>query len=79
MVRRIDVNELAKSMKEHIELRGNSDVVNLLWAGYLAALMIEGFLSADEYHDLNDTLKDVGREELREIFLGLPEPGDDEL
>jgi hypothetical protein len=75
----IDVKSLEQSMKEHIAYRGNSDVVNLLWAGYLAALMIEGHLSADEYHDLNDMLKDVGRAELREIFIGLPEEGDEEL
>ena len=78
MTKKVDLEDLAQSIKEHIAFRGNSDTVNLLWAGYLAALMIEGYLSPDEYHDLNDTLKNVGREELGEIFVGLPEPGDNE-
>ena len=63
---------LRELMVEHIAHRKNTDVVNLLWAGYLAALMVEGHLSANDYHDLNALLKDVGREELRELFIGYP-------
>jgi hypothetical protein len=63
---------LRQLMMEHVAHRLNSDVVNLLWAGYLAALMVEGHLETNDYHDLNNLLKDVGREELRELFIGYP-------
>lgn len=76
MTKKVDAKELAQAIREHIAYRANSDNVNLLWAGYLAALMVEGLLSADEYHDINDTLKNIGRDELQEIFLGLPNNGD---
>lgn len=69
---KVDLDGLASLMREHIAFRGNSDTVNLLYAGYLAGLMIEGRFAPDDYHDLNDTLKDVGREELGELFTGYP-------
>jgi hypothetical protein len=68
----MDINGLRQSMMEHVAYRKNSDTVNLLWAGYLAALMVEGHLATNDYHDLNNSLKDVGREELRELFIGYP-------
>lgn len=67
-----DVYGLEQLMHEHIAYRKNSDVVNLLWAGYLASLMVEGHSSRDDYHELNSSLKDVGRDELRELFVGYP-------
>jgi hypothetical protein len=67
-----DVAGLTQSMLEHVAFRNNSDTVNLLWAGYLAALMVEGHLDTNKYHELNCMLKDVGREELRELFIGYP-------
>ena len=63
--------EIEKRMTAHLEHRGNSDTVNLLWKGYLAALMDWGVLRPDDYHDLNDLLNDVGEEERRELFLGV--------
>jgi glucose-6-phosphate dehydrogenase assembly protein OpcA len=67
-----DAKSLGEIMREHISYRGNSDNVNLLWAGYLAALSVEGHLTDSEYHELNNSLKDVGREELRELLIGYP-------
>ena len=72
MKNEVDVAGLRRSMLEHVAYRNNSDTVNLLWAGYLAALMVEGHLGIDEYHELNRMLKDVGRDELRELFIGYP-------
>jgi hypothetical protein len=63
--------EIEKRMTAHLEHRGNSDTVHLLWKGYLAALMDWGILRPDDYHDLNDLLNDVGEEERRELFLGV--------
>ena len=67
-----DKDGLAELMLEQISHRANSDTMNLLWAGYLAALAVEGHLTDDQYHELNSKLKDVGREELRELFIGFP-------
>jgi hypothetical protein len=59
-------------MQEHLAYRKDSDVIHLLWKGYLAALMEAGAFQPDEYHDLNDMLKEVGEVERREIFVGFP-------
>jgi hypothetical protein len=67
-----NVKGLSEIMKEQIAYRGNSDTINLLWAGYLAALAVEGHLSDDEYHALSGSLKDVGREEIGQLFIGYP-------
>lgn len=67
-----DIDGIRRSIAEHIAHRQNSDIVNAMWAGYLAALLVEGLLSPNEYHDLNSTLKNVGREELRELLIGYP-------
>lgn len=65
--------EMLNRISEHLSRRRDSEVVTLLWKGYLAALMEWGFFTPDEYHDLNDQLGELGREELREIFLGFPD------
>lgn len=64
--------EFLSRMTAHINHRQNSDAINLLWKGYLAALMEWGFFEPNDYHELNALLKDVGDDELREIFLGFP-------
>lgn len=63
--------EIDKRMIAHLQHRGNSDTVHLLWKGYLAALMDWGVLRPDDYHDLNGVLKAVGEDERRELFLGV--------
>ncbi len=65
--------EMLNRISEHLSRRRDSEVVTLLWKGYLAALMEWGFFTPDEYHDLNDQLGELGSEELREIFLGFPD------
>ncbi|MFA5951346.1 MAG: hypothetical protein WC807_13785 [Hyphomicrobium sp.] len=67
------IEELRKRMQEHLAYRKDSDVVHLLWKGYLAALMEWGVLEGGDYHELNGVLKEVGEDELREIFLGFPD------
>lgn len=68
--------ELINRIQAHLAYRENSDTVNLLWKGYLAALMEWGGLGPDDYHDLDDLLKEAAEDELREIFLGLPDQDD---
>ena len=63
---------LRQNMLEHIAYRKNSDTVNLLWSGYLAALLVEGHITPGEYHDLRIQLKVVGEDELKELFIGYP-------
>jgi hypothetical protein len=67
-----DKEELLKRIQEQLAYREDSDVIHLLWKGYLVALMELGALSADDYHDLNASLKEVGEEERREMFVGFP-------
>ena len=61
---------LQRRIAEHMAHRGNSDAGNLLWSGYLAAMMEWGMLPPDDYHDLRSQLRIDGGEELRDIFLG---------
>lgn len=68
--------EISQIMHQHIADRGNSDTVNLIWAGFLAGLMVQGYFEPDDYHDLNDKLKNVGRDELGELFIGIPDGND---
>jgi hypothetical protein len=65
------LEDLAQTMRQHIADRGNSDTVNLLWAGFLAGMQIQSCFEPDDYHDLNDILKDVGKDELGEILVGI--------
>ena len=67
-----DKESIRSIMLDHVKHRGGSDVVRLLWKGYLAALMVEGSFSPDDYHELNDALGDIGGDELVEIFAGYP-------
>jgi hypothetical protein len=67
-----DLDGLEVLLKEHVEYRKNSDAVNLLWAGYIAALVVEGCISIGDYDRLSGHLKDVAPEELRELFSGYP-------
>ena len=67
-----DIESIRRSICEHVAYRHNSDIVNAVWAGYLAALLVEGLISSEVYHDLNRTLKNVGREEQRELLIGYP-------
>jgi hypothetical protein len=65
-------SEILERMQAHIEFHQGSDAINLIWKGYLAALMELGLLKAEDYHDLNEVLSKVGEIERREIFLGYP-------
>ena len=66
--------EFLTRIPRHLEHRNNSNTINLIWHGYLAALMEWGFLQPDEYSQLQTLLKDVGRDEIQEVFLGLDGP-----
>lgn len=68
--------EMLSRISTHLSRRRDSQIVTLLWKGYLAALMEWGFFSAHEYHELDDQLGELGDEELREIFLGFPSDAD---
>ena len=63
---------LRERFRAHVAFHENSDTVNLLWKGYLAALMEWGYFTPDDYHELNNMLKEVGEDERREIFIGYP-------
>ncbi|MFA5951345.1 MAG: hypothetical protein WC807_13780 [Hyphomicrobium sp.] len=65
-------DEFIFRIKEHLQHR-DSDVVRLLWKGYLAALLEWGLLEVNDYDELKVLFSDVGKEELREIFLGFPD------
>jgi hypothetical protein len=64
--------ELFGRILPHVKHHNNSDAIVLLWKGYLAALMEWGFLTADDYHELDDRLGEIEEELRREIFLGYP-------
>lgn len=72
MTETFDAAGLGEIMMEQIAYRGDSETINLLWAGYLAALAVEGRPTDSECHELNGKLKDVGREELQELLIGYP-------
>ena len=63
--------ELVDRISRHVEHRRNSDACNLLWAGYLAACLEWKLISIADYDELRPLLKEVGEDELREIFLGV--------
>jgi hypothetical protein len=65
------VGGLSEQIREHIAHRGNSDTVNVLWAGHLLALLAFGGLEIGEFEELYGLLKDVGREELVELYMRL--------
>lgn len=65
--------ECLNRIKTHLRMRGDSETVHLLWKGYLAALMEWGLLQPNDYHAVNRELKDIGGEEVQEIFLGFPD------
>ena len=64
--------ELHDRMANQLRYREDSDTIHLIWKGYLAALMEWGLLVPDDYHELNGHLKDIGEDERREIFTGIP-------
>jgi hypothetical protein len=72
MKSKADLDGLEVLLKEHLEYRKNSDAVNLLWSGYIAALLVEGSITISDYDCLSGHLKDVAPEELRELFIGYP-------
>ena len=63
--------EFERRIRDQLHHRSNSDSSNLLWSGYLAALMEWRLLSPDDYHALREQLKIDGGEELLDIFLGV--------
>lgn len=67
-----DKDALLRQMKQQLEYREDSDVIHLLWKGYLVAMMELGALAPDDYHELNSALKNIGEEERREMFTGFP-------
>lgn len=65
--------EIVDSIRDNLNRHANSNEINLIWRGYLAALQEwASFLILDEYHDLDSNLARIGIEEVREIFLGVP-------
>jgi hypothetical protein len=72
MNQKLQKSELQERMREHIAFHKNSEIINLIWKGYLAALTEYGLIGVDDYHDLNEMLSDIGETERREIFLGYP-------
>lgn len=53
-----------QQIPKHLARRKNSDVVNLLWKGYLFALLEWGFATREQFDRLNALLSKVGNEEL---------------
>jgi hypothetical protein len=72
MIAEVSKDEILSRMSAHLEYHNGSEVVNLIWKGYLAALMESGLLQVDDYHELNNKLLSVGEAERRELFLGCP-------
>jgi glucose-6-phosphate dehydrogenase assembly protein OpcA len=63
--------ELVDRISRHLEHRRNNDSCNLLWAGYLAACLEWRLISISDYDELRPLLREVGEDEVREIFLGV--------
>lgn len=61
--------ELRNRISRQLEWRGSSDVVALIWRGYLAALSEWGVIDVPVYGRLSALLPDVGAKEFHELFL----------
>jgi hypothetical protein len=72
MTAKVSKDVILVRMSDHLNHHGGSEVANLIWKGYLAALMEVGLLQADDYHELNSMLLSVGETERRELFVGYP-------
>ena len=59
-------NEMLNRIIKHRSYRDDSDIVNLLWKGYLTALNEWGLLSDEDYEDVVRRLKHIGAKELEE-------------
>lgn len=62
-------SEMLDRTTRHRAYRDDSDVVNLLWRGYLTALNEWEFLSDEDYEEVVGQLRDVGTEELKNPFF----------
>jgi hypothetical protein len=58
-------SEMLDRTTRHRAYREDSDIVNLLWRGYLTALNEWEFLSNEDYEEVVGQLRDVGTEELK--------------
>ena len=71
-MQKLKKEEFVGRISKHLAHRQNSEAVNLIWKGYLAALMEWGFFEPNDYHDLNAMLTEAGNAELQELFIGYP-------
>lgn len=65
-------DELRNRIVRQIEWRGPSDVVALIWRGYLVGLVEWGAIEFDVYTRLCALLPDVGYKEVHELSLDEP-------
>ena len=64
--------ELHDRITRHLEWRGSTDTIALIWRGYLAALLEWGLIEVHAFNKLSALLPDVGYKELHELFLDEP-------
>ncbi|NSX12965.1 hypothetical protein HTY52_02575 [Cupriavidus taiwanensis] len=64
--------ELRDRIIRQLEWRGSSDVVALIWHGYLAALLEWGVIELPVFERLFALLPEAGGEELVELSLDEP-------
>ena len=54
----------------HLKLRNSSEIVVLIWQGYLAALLEYSLINVDIYTRMCELLPNLGSPELIEVFEG---------
>jgi hypothetical protein len=64
--------ELRNRIARQLEWRGPSEVVALIWRGYLAGLLEWGVIEIDIYDRITALLPRVGSKELDELFSDEP-------
>lgn len=62
-------SEMLDRTTRHRAYRDDSDIVNLLWRGYLTALNEWEFLSDEDYEEVVSKLRDVGTQELEKPLI----------
>lgn len=68
-------DDLVDLMEESVGAHGDTEQINVVWQGYLAGLQEWRFLKirAFDYHSMRRLLRTLPRDEISEIFMGVPE------
>lgn len=71
-----DIESYDEEITKHLERRSNSDVVNLLWRGYLCALLEWQFIDAKKFDELQAYLSSAGDKEFARPVVSDPYTAD---